>query len=114
MLVGVLDHIEGALEVDVDDRVKIALLHVEHQLVARDAGVVDQVINAAEVLDHLVDDLLGSGKVRDVAEILLHLGAVLLQLLFGVQALALVADVENGDIRAAFGELLGDRQTDSA
>ena len=77
MLVGVLDHIECALEVYVDYRVKIGFLHIEHQLVACDTGIINKYIDSAEVSDHLIYYLFGFFKVGNVAEILLNLCAVL-------------------------------------
>ena len=68
-----LCHIERTLEVDVDNRVKVLLGHIEHKLVARDTGVVDENINLAEVGDHLLDNCLAGCKVADVAVVSLNL-----------------------------------------
>ena len=114
MLVGVLDHIKGALEVDADDRVKILFVHVEHQLVAGDTGVVDQYVDAAEVRDDRLDRLFGGFKVGDVAKIRSRFDAVGSQLRDRVVALGFVADIQDRNISAVFGKLFGDSQPDAA
>jgi hypothetical protein len=45
-----------ALEVDVDDRVPLGLVHVEAHLVAQDAGVVDEHVEPSERVDGLGDE----------------------------------------------------------
>ena len=48
---GGLDRREVALEVDGEDLVPLLLAHVEDHAVAQDAGVVDEDVDAAELVD---------------------------------------------------------------
>ena len=59
-----LGDVEGALQVDVDDRVEQVGRHVVERLVAQDAGVVDDDVDAAEGVDRRLHDrraALGGG-----------------------------------------------------
>ena len=47
---GGLGHQEGPLQVDVDDPVKVLLLHPQHEAVAGDAGAVDDDVGGPLVL----------------------------------------------------------------
>ena len=60
-------HVEDALEVDVHHQVPVLLGHLEEQVVAGDAGVVDQHVDPAELVDHALHGGLGGGRVDDVA-----------------------------------------------
>src|SRR6058998_3307920 len=62
---GVPGAVEGALQVDGDDRVPLLLAHVEDHPVAQDAGVVHQDVDRAELLDRRLDDALGGREVGD-------------------------------------------------
>ena len=62
-----------ALQVDVDDRVPLGLVHVEAHLVAEDARVVDEHVEAAERVDGLLHHALGARPGRDA--VVVRLGA---------------------------------------
>ena len=57
------------LEVDVDHRVPLGLVHVEAHLVAQDAGVVDEDVEPAEGVDGLADHALGAVPRRDAVAV---------------------------------------------
>ena len=57
---GGLDGVEVALEVDVDDGVPLVFGHVEDHAVAKDAGDVDEDVDAAEGVDALADHVLAA------------------------------------------------------
>jgi hypothetical protein len=74
---------EGPLEVDRDDRVPQALVHLAQGLVAQDAGVVDQDVHLAEGVEGLLEDPLPAldggdvvvargGHAAGVADLLRH------------------------------------------
>ena len=52
-----------------DDRVPVLLAHVEDHAVAQDAGVVDDDVELAEVIDRAIDDALGGLEVGDALEV---------------------------------------------
>ena len=60
---------EVTLEVDVDDRVPLLLGHVEAHLVPEDPGVVDEHVEAAELVDRLRDQRLPAVPGGDVVEV---------------------------------------------
>ena len=62
---GELGHREVTLEVDVDDDVPLLFGHVEDHPVAQDAGVVDQDVQPAEVVQGLLYHPLAGGHVGD-------------------------------------------------
>ena len=57
---------EHRLQVGVEHRVPVLVLHAHRERVARDAGVVDQHVQAALGLDDGVDRGVGRGAVGDV------------------------------------------------
>src|SRR5436309_9071114 len=57
---GVPGAVEGALQVDGDDRVPLLLAHVEDHAVAQDAGAGDERIEAAPGLERRADDARGA------------------------------------------------------
>ena len=57
---------EGALEVDLDDRVPLGLGHVDHHPVTQDAGVVDEDVEGAEGVDRELDEALRAVPGGDV------------------------------------------------
>ena len=71
--------VEGRLEVHVDDGVPLLLFHAEHQAVLRDAGVVHQHVNAAEVGNYLIHNAVRGGEVGRVGFVGLDLYAQGLQ-----------------------------------
>src|SRR5258706_5811430 len=54
---GGLEEVPGALEVDLEHAVEVLLAHAHQELGARDPGVVDQDVEAAELLLDLLDQL---------------------------------------------------------
>jgi hypothetical protein len=63
---GVARRREVALEVDADHAVPLVLGHVHEHPVAGDAGVVDEDVEAAELVDRLPDHRLRLAEVGDV------------------------------------------------
>src|SRR5204863_2631632 len=59
-------HAIGALQVHLDDGVPVLFAEVGKALVAQDAGVVDEDVDAAEGLDRRLQDRLAAGDVRHV------------------------------------------------
>ena len=110
-----LGHEEGAGEVDGQDLVPVLVGHLEDRLVDRDAGVVDEDVEAAVLVDHLAARCAGSrrpsrrcpGGCEPVSLVLGELG------LEGLGALA-VAAVAGGDGGALRGEAAADRGADAA
>ena len=100
-----MDEVEGRLEVDVDHQVPLLLGHTHHQAVARDACVIDQHVDTAEVSEHLLDQLVGVIEVSRVGGIGLSLDAEPLELLDeGLYGLVYL-EVSDDDIGALLGVL---------
>jgi hypothetical protein len=90
--------------VDVDDQVPVLVGHLEQQVVAGDAGVVDQDVDAAELLDDPGDRGVDRGGVADVgadADVLLVPGRGELR---GRRRGSRLVEVEDRDRRALLGE----------
>ncbi len=62
-----LGHEEGAGQVDRDDLLPVLVGHLGHGPVDRDAGVVDQDVDPAVLVDHLVQDPAAVVRAADVA-----------------------------------------------
>ena len=62
-----LGHVEGAREVHLQHLVPVGRRHLRNGLVDRDARVVDEDVEPAVLLDHLLDDALAVLRVADVA-----------------------------------------------
>ena len=77
---GVLAEVEVALEVDVEDDVPLLLRHVEDHLVAKDAGVVDDDVEAAEGVERLLHHAVSGLEVGDVVVVRDGVAAHLLDL----------------------------------
>ena len=76
-----MDVVVGRLEVHVDDGVPLGLVHTEHQAVARDAGVVHQHVDVAEIRENLLHGLVRLREIGGVGCIRAHLDAERFQLL---------------------------------
>ena len=109
-----MDEVERRLQVHVDDHVPLLLAHAHHQSVARDAGIVDQHVDPAEILDDLGyhgGRVLEIGRVRRVS---LSLNAEGLQLLFGVLKVLVDFQIGENDRGAFLRETQRDRLADAA
>ena len=98
--------VEHRAEVDLEHQVPVFHAHTEDELVAGDAGVVDQNVEAAVVLGHPRGHFLRLGEIRSVRsqEISPHaLGAK-----FGEQGVALLVGLQVGE--NDIGTLLGEEQ----
>ena len=62
---GVVHRVERAVHVHLDDRVEVFGGHREHHLVAQDAGVVHEHVEAAERVERGPDDVLRAFEVGD-------------------------------------------------
>ncbi len=60
---------ESALQVHVDHGIPVGLLHVEDHAVAEDAGVVDEDVEPAELVDGLFDHPSGLVEVGDIGPV---------------------------------------------
>ena len=104
-----MDEVERRLEVDPDDAVPLLLAHPQHQAVARDAGVVDQDVDVAELSLDFIDHgmrLLEIGCIGSVGP-----GLVAVGLDLGERLLRRFVDdqIREGDIRAFGSKTQGDR-----
>ena len=106
--------LNDALEVDVHDQVPVLLGHLEEQVVAGDAGVVDQDVDPAELVDDALHRGLRGGGVDDVAADADRAGTVgEVEAARGVGGGGLV-EVEDRDRGALAGEALGDAEADAS
>ncbi len=85
-----------------------------HALVAGDAGVVDEHVEPAVALDHLVDGPAAVVGRADVALMDARRDVVLLELVQQLLGILLVAAVAGGEDRALLGEAAADRGADPA
>ena len=106
--------VERALEVDGKHAVEVLLGHLQQQLVAGDARVVDEDVDAAEVLADPAEGFLDERKIGHVAFV--GRGADAEGLRFGDRfGRALVrAGVHDGDVGAVLGERDRDGRADAA
>ncbi len=103
---------EGAVEVGLEDVLELGVAGLHHRLEHGDAGVVHELVDAAELRRHLGD---AGRDLRGIAHVGVHgqhgVGAVER----GHAALQrLVVDVQQGDVVAAREEPLADGQADAA
>ena len=101
-----------ALEVDGDDGVPLVLGHVHEHPVAQDPGVVDEDVEASEVIERLPDEPRGAGEVGDVLAVRGRLAALCLDLVDDLLRGGVVvplagergAEIVDDDLRACLGE----------
>src|ERR1700761_5808327 len=105
-------HAEDRLQVGVVHRVPVGVLHAHGEVVARDAGVVDQHVHAAVFLDDAVDQRRHARGVVDVELDTLAAGVSGQRL--GDRLRAGVAGGGADDTEATRGELLRDGTADAA
>ncbi len=112
---GRLGQVERPGQVDVDDLAPVLVAHLEHRPVGGDAGVVDQDVEPAVLLDHLGDAataVLGRADVAPVhrqAPVGEGVGEGPGELLGGL----LVAAVAGGDVGALGRQAAADRRSDA-
>ena len=109
-----VDKVEGALEVDCDYGIPLGLGHTHHQTVLCDTGVVDQDVDTAEVLDNLLDNLLGLSKVSGIGSVTLDLDAQGGDFFLGLLAVLVDYQVSECDVGALLRKAHGQSLTDSA
>ncbi len=103
---------ERALEVDVEHEVPVLLLHPHEKRVPRDAGVVDQVLEAPFLFDDLFHGRFARGGVGDVQHDRVEVEAFRFE--FRLSRLErLFLDVAAVNYRAFRGDQLGDRLSDT-
>lgn len=61
-----LDHVEGSFEIGVEDGVPVFGFHPHDEVIAGDAGVIDEDVDAAEVGDDLFSGFLDGVEVGDI------------------------------------------------
>ena len=96
------------------DQVPVVLGHLEEQVVARDAGVVDEDVDPAELVHHTLYGGLGGGRVHDVAPDADGPGAVPQLESAGSLLGGSLVEVEDRDRGALAGESLCDAESDAA
>src|ERR1700737_1597425 len=103
-------------QVDCEDLVSVVVGHLGHRLVERDAGVVDQDVQAAVEVDDFADSSSTVIPARDIALMATALGAVTGCRQLGEKLLRLlsVPAVPRGYRCALTGQAFTDRRTDSA
>src|SRR5260221_1950181 len=108
-----LEEVPAALQVHGDDAVEVFFAHAQEQLVARDAGVVHEDVEPAELLLDLCHELRDGRRAGDVAAVgpraLGELGALRCRRTRGLGARR-----HAGDLRSAARELDRDGGTDPA
>ena len=109
-----MDEVVGRLEIDVDHHIPLFLIHLEHQAVAGDAGIVHQHIDAAEILHDLVNHLMGLLEVGGIGSV--GLAAHAQSKYFVLRILGIVVDgqIRKSDVGAVLCEAKGDRTADTA
>ena len=108
---------ERALQVHVDDAIEVIVLHAHHKPVARDAGVVDHGIKAAEGLMRLLDQRVRLGFIGHACRDGLYLHAMFAgdaASLLAQHGKARLARAVQRHIEAGSRQLLGDRKADTA
>src|SRR5271166_2439231 len=103
-------------QIDREDPVPVVVGHLGHRLVERDAGVVDQDVQAAVEVDDLADSSSTVIPARDIALMDTDLRAVTGCRQLGEELLCLlsVPAVPSGHRCSLTGQALADRRTDSA
>ena len=102
--------VERRLEVDVDYRVPLCLVHTQHKSVAGDTGVVDEYVDTAEVLHYLVHRRLCIGEISGIGGIGTGLDAGSLEFL---ESILVYLHVRECYVRTLGCELQGNRLADS-
>ena len=90
-----MDIIEGGFQIDGDHGVPLLLGHAEHESVFSDAGVVDEHVDAAEVVFDLLHSLFRGGEIGCIRCVALAAHAQGGNLLLGL--LAVLVDHEIGE-----------------
>ena len=104
----------SALEVDVDRAVPLVLGRLQHRLGEHDAGVVDQDVDAPEVVDGGADEIFDVSGRRDVGAHRERVAARLLDRIDHRLRFALSAHPVDDHLGALGGETLRDRLADPA
>src|ERR1700738_4349863 len=109
-----LDHVEGAREIDSEDRGPILDCHLAHGLVHRDAGIVDEKVDPAPIAENFSDH---PGTVLWIADVTL-VGRDGEAALRGVTpeglGRLLAAVITGGHVRTTFRQRRRDRRADAA
>ena len=108
------DEVEGSFEIGVENGVPIFAFHAHEEAVARDAGVVDEDVNATEVFEDLLSCFLNCVVVSDVESV--EAGAVgeLGIDCLGRRAAAGFVSANDGDFGSFTSEGMGDGFADAA
>ena len=116
-------HIEGAVEVHLDDLIEVHDRHAVENAVAQDARIVDHAIDALEVVERALDDLFRALRLGDALEVRDGLAAGLADFLDdlfggllarGALAVHRGAEVIDDDLRALMGGQDGHAPADAA
>ena len=107
-----LGHVEGARQVHLQHLVPVGRGHLRDRLVDRDARVVDEDVEPAVLLDHLLDYALAVLRVADVALVQRKRASLGLDRLAQFVGARLIRGVAGCDSRAVRGECVADRRAD--
>src|SRR3954454_17623197 len=105
-------HQEGTTEVDPHDQVPVVVTHLEQEVVAGDARVVDEDVETAELAGDAIDGALHRGGVTDVAGEADRAPAVGERQTAGSLGGLAAVEVEDRHRRALLGEASGDAEPD--
>ena len=108
-----MDEVECGFQVHVDNHIPLLFAHAHHQAVAGDPGVIDQYVDATEILHDLSHHAGRIFEVCGVGGISFGLDAERLQLFFRVLEIFVHFQVGKDDRRALFGKPHGDCLPDS-
>src|SRR5581483_5290005 len=101
-----LGAVERAVEIHLKDQVPVLLAHPQQEAVARDAGIVDEDVDPAPLLEDLVDHRLDVARVGDVHLEIERAAAELLDRgdgLFGAPGIQIGDDDVGASLREGFG-----------
>lgn len=109
-----MDEVKRGLQVHIDHHIPLLLAHAHHQAIAGNAGIVDQYVDPAEVLDDLGDHLGGVLEIGGIGGISLSFDAERLQLFFCVLEILIRLQVGKGYRSPFLSELHRNRLADTA
>ena len=93
-----VDEVESRLEVHVQDGVPLAFAHTHHQAVFRDAGIVYQDVDTAEILHDFSDDVVCFLEIRSIRGITLGFHAQRFQFSLGSQTVFVDFQIGKSDV----------------
>ena len=108
-----VNEVESRFQIDVQHGVPLRFAHAHHQAVFGDAGIIDQNVDAAEILHDLVDHFVRIFKVGGVRSVSFGFYAQGVQLLLRLLAVFVDRQIGERDVGSLFCKLNGDRFADA-